>query len=129
MKTTKKKSSYNQIVAALGHYESGELDSAITLAAAAEGMLSANDDRYLFHQLQASGKAADIDQNQVINWLKHTSGSDPVNISQFEAAMAIARSITKFVAAHHQSTERFEIFLRQVYEDGILPVKLYKDSN
>jgi hypothetical protein len=107
----------------------GELDCAITLAAAAEGMLTTNDDRYLFRQLRSRSEATDIDFNLVVNWLKHPEGPDQLHIGRFEAAAVIARAITKFLATYHQSTLRFEGFLRKAYEDGVIPIKMYKDSN
>ena len=129
MKITKKEASFSQIIAAIVHYESGELDCAITLAAAAEGMLSSYDKRYLFDQLLDLAKTAKIDLNQVINWLKHSGDPDSIDIREFEAAIAIARAITKFIAAYSQSTVQFENFLRHAHESGILPVRLYPISN
>jgi hypothetical protein len=126
MKTSKKESCYNQIVAAIDHFQKEQIDCAITLAAAAEGMLSTEDHRYLFREFRDNPEAVDIDLNSVINWLKHPGEPELANITELEAAFAIARAITKFIAAYHQSAERFERFLRHVHESGVLPIKLYR---
>jgi hypothetical protein len=131
MKTNKKESSYNQIIAAIGHYNSGELDSAITLASAAENMVASSDNRYLQKQLWDAAKAAGINLNDVITWLKHHKDTDPdsVEITEFEAAITVARAITKFVATYGQSCTQFEDFLRRSHESGTLPVRLHQISN
>ena len=129
METTKKDSSHRQIQAAIVHFNEGDLDCAITLAAAAEGILAPTDEPHLFRDLRTSPNAQDIDLNLAINWLKYPDGPDEVQITEFEAAITIARAITKFIAAYHQSTLRFEQFLKRGYESGILPVRMHKISD
>lgn len=124
LKVNKKQASYNQVVAAIDHFHKGELDCSITLAAAAEGMLSTIDERFLLKQLNGVPGAGDINWNLVITWLKHPGDPDLAEISEFEAAITISRAITKFVAAYHQSSPRFEHFLQHIYDEGIVPVLL-----
>jgi hypothetical protein len=126
METTKKESAVRQINAAIRHFECGEIDCAITLAAAAEGLLGASDNPHIFRDLRASPDAADIDLNLVINWLKHPIEPDAVRISEFEGSLVIARAITKFIAVHHQSTARFKKFLQSASKAGHLP---FENSN
>ena len=122
METSKKTSALRQIETAIRLFHEGSLDCAITLAAAGENILPATDDPHLFQSLQPHN--AELDINLVINWLKHPFAPDTATISEFEAAIAIARGITKFVAVYHQSCAPFETFLRWSHEAGHLP-KLY----
>ena len=104
LETSKKASAIRQINAAIAHLHQGEIDCAITLAAAGEGTLPATDDPYLFKRLRNYPPAEDIDFNLVINWLKHPVGPEELSIPEFEAAVVIARAITKFTAVYHEST-------------------------
>lgn len=119
LETTKKQSARRQIEAAIKVFHEGKLDCAITLAAAAEGLLPPTDDSHLFQMLQPYN--AELDINLVINWLKHSTGPQTATISQFEAALVVARGITKFVAAYHQSCQLFEDFLNWTHDAGHLP--------
>ena len=121
LETSKKDSSQRQIQAAIAQYEVGALDCAITLAAAAEGILPATDDPHLFQILRDH---PELEPNLVINWLKHANGPQTATITKGEAALTIARAISKFVAVYHQSTNGFQGFLRAEYEAGNLPVLL-----
>ena len=121
METSKKASTQRQLQAAITHCQKGELDCAITLSAAAEGMLPGTDDPYLFKSLRAHASAEGLDFNLVINWLKHPGDPETATLSEFEATIVIARAITKFVAVHHQSCKTFEAFLRWGHQEGHLP--------
>ena len=127
MKTSKKESSQRQIQASIKLFHDGDLDCAITLAAAGEGILPPTDDPHLYQALQPYHPELDI--NLVINWLKHHCQPDTATIGEFEAALVIARAITKFVAVHHQSCKSFEDFLRWGHEAGHLPKLYAKISN
>lgn len=129
METTKKESSHRQIQAAIAHFHQGELDCAITLAAAAEGILPATEDPNIFKAIREHTNAQDIDFNLVINWLKHSGGPEPVDISEFEATLTIARAISKFIAVFHQNARQFEEFLRWGHKAGYLPKMHRKYSN
>lgn len=119
METDKKRSSQRQIETAIRLFHEGNLDSAITLGAAGEGLLPHTDDPHLFQMLQPHN--AELQLNLVINWLKHPGAPENATIDEFEAVIVIARAITKFVAVYHQSCEPFEAFLRRGHEVGHLP--------
>ncbi len=127
METSKKDSAQRQTQRAIEHYRRGDLDCAITLAAAAEGMLPTVEDPHMFQALQSHPKAKELDYNLVINWLKHSNGPPTATLDEFEAVVVIARAITKFVAVYHQSTEIFEDFLRHAHKEGHLP-KMYREN-
>jgi hypothetical protein len=84
-------------------------------------MLPVTENPHLFRSLRRLPEAQDIDFNLVINWLKHPVGPESINIPEFEAAVAIARAITKFTAVYHESTRRFELFLQWGHEADYLP--------
>lgn len=126
METSKKVSAKSQIEAGINHFYNGELDCAITLSAAAEGMLPDTDDPHIFKSLREHPSNKELDCNLVINWLKHSLEPETATISEFEAAIVIARAITKFVAVYHESCGPFEEFLRWGYEAEHLP-RLFTD--
>ncbi|MGD0317030.1 MAG: hypothetical protein ABSB37_14000 [Xanthobacteraceae bacterium] len=117
--TSKKLSALRQINAAIEHFHNGEFECAITLAAAAEGLLPDGQSPSLFRELVQ--RATDLDFNLFINWLKHPVAPEKVTISDFEAAMIIARAISKFFAVYSQSTRRFEEFAVWAREAGLIP--------
>ena len=90
-------------------------------------MLPDTDDPHIFKALRDHQKASgeDLQINLVINWLKHDLEFETATIDEFEAAIVVARAITKFVAVFHQSAAPFEAFLRSEHEAGHLP-KLYR---
>jgi hypothetical protein len=90
-------------------------------------MLRDTDHPHLFKRLRDYAPAADINFNLVINWLKHPVPPEEWNIPEYEAAFVIARAITKYIAVYHESTRRFELFLRWGHEAGHLPI-LYRSS-
>src|SRR5688572_25891059 len=108
--TTKQQSAQRQIEATIRDLRHVELDCAITLAAAAEGMLPPTEDPHLFGKLRRRPEFRELDLNLVINWLKHSDGPENATISEFEAVFVIARAITKFIAAYHGSTKGFRDF-------------------
>jgi hypothetical protein len=106
--TTKQRSSMRQILAAIDHLHKQEFEAAITLAAAAEGQITEGAIRHLFRIMRQ--KLPKTDHNKVINWLKHATGEDKITITEFEAAIAIARAIHKFVGVYEATQSRFETF-------------------
>lgn len=102
--------SLRQICAAIDCFNNGEFECAITLAAAGEGILPApaKENTYIFGVLRNHD---DLEVNLVINWLKHGKDFKTATISQFEAAITIARSISKFIAVHNGSHPKFEEFM------------------
>ena len=116
MITDRKEASQRHIVTAIATFHDGCLDCAITLAAAAEGILPKTSDPHLWQKLREA--APDIDVNAVSNWLKHPLEPDAIEIDQFESVIMITRAITKFVAVYHQSCEPFESFLTWAVSAG-----------
>lgn len=125
LETSIQDSSLRQACAAIELFHEGKLDCAITLAAAAEGMLPDTDDPHL-RQIFDQALWRELDPNLVINWLKHGGEFETATIAEFEAVFAVGRAITKFVAVYHQSCAPFEGFLRFAHAQGHLP-KLYRD--
>jgi hypothetical protein len=121
METSKKASALRQTEVAITLFQSGHLDCAITLSAAAEGMLPNTDAPFVFAQLRQEPSASDIDFNLIINWLKHSGSPETAVITEFEATWIIARAITKYIAVYRQSCKTFEEFLRWGQEAGHLP--------
>lgn len=129
MRTDRKKPAHRQIDAAISHFYSGDIECAITLAAAAEGMLPATDEPHLFAQLEdcLPEKRKDpgfLNFNLAAWRLTHSSAPELVEIveiDEYEAVLLIARSITKFIAVYHQSTRNFQCFLAWAHRAGHLP--------
>jgi hypothetical protein len=110
--SNRKLSALRQIRAAIRHYLEGELECAITLAAAAEGQLPDTTDDYLLKGFKSIVPFEEFDYNLVINWLKHCNEPDQVTITSFEAAMTIRRSISKFVAVYWEISRMMDLFLK-----------------
>jgi hypothetical protein len=97
-----------QIIAAIEHVRKSELEAAITLGLAAEGMLPKTEKEHLFPKVKALGKSLEgvedgaVGPNDVGIWLKHgTYQGKPCEsavISDLEAFVAIERAISKFAA-------------------------------
>jgi hypothetical protein len=98
--TTRKLAAQRQIDAAISHLYKSELECAITLAAAAEGLLPYTEEPHVFRSLRQHPSSKEVDFNETINWLKHHTGLDAKVIYEFEAALTIARAMTKFGAVY-----------------------------
>jgi hypothetical protein len=118
--TTRPKAAMRQIEAAIEHFDNGEYECAITLAAAAEGMIHATDHPHIFTLLKERRK--DFDYNLVINWLKHDQTPEEMLLPEFEVAITIMRAISKFVAVYNTGTDTMRDFGRWVFETGHLPI-------
>lgn len=112
-----KQASARQIHAAMTHYATGQLECAITLAAAAEGMLVEPDEpafRQKVKDFAAQLPEAEGAQgpNDFIVWLKHGTFKgkkcDTATIDDSEAPVAIWRAITKFYAVYKAVTPEME---------------------
>jgi hypothetical protein len=117
---TKKEAARRQITAAIEHYNKGEYECAITLAAAAEGQLTVSDgDNHLFKRLKEFVPPEFKSEREWVNWLnaardwlKHETpewGDESV-ISDYSAGIMILRAITKFNWAYRQVTQRMVNF-------------------
>lgn len=110
-RTTKRLAAQRQIDAAVAHLHKSEFESAITLAVAAEALLPDTDSRKIFAYLRehALGKQVDIDKT--VDWLKHGGAPDGVTIYEFEAAVVIARAMSKFAAVYTDAPSEWYEFL------------------
>jgi hypothetical protein len=111
--TNKKLAAQRQIDAAIDHLHKMELECAISLAAAAEGMLPDTEKPYIFAYLRqhSAFKNKDIDFNETINWLKHSTGEGTTAIYELEAAIIIVRAMSKFGAIYDGGPEEWHEFL------------------
>ena len=102
--------SRRQILAAIEHIRKSELEAAITLGLAAEGMLPKTEKEHLFPRVKALGKSLEgaedgsVGPNDVGVWLKHGTYQgkpcESANIFDLEAFVAIERAISKFAAIY-----------------------------
>ncbi|MDP3750082.1 MAG: hypothetical protein Q8Q88_23910 [Phenylobacterium sp.] len=119
--TSKQLAALRQINAAIQHFQDGEFECAITLAAAAEGIIPRSD-LSLWSQLQPH--RGDVDLNAFVNWLKHEDRSpEELEIDAFEVAMTIIRGVTAFIAHYRLSSAEFEGFLKWAADEGYVPHK------
>jgi hypothetical protein len=120
IKTTKQLAATRQIQAAIAHFRKDDYECAITLAAAAEGLLPPTDEPHIFSILKASPLYKDIEINRFINWLKHPTPPNEASISEFETALIIMRAITKLYAIYEVGTDDMLEFGRWVFKAGHL---------
>jgi hypothetical protein len=117
-------SSRRQAHAAIEHYEKQNFECAITLAAAAEGMLPPTDKPY-FHQKikEISANLKDIAEgstgaNDVITWLKHGTFKgekcSSAQIQHLEVLVTIYRAISKYIAVYGDGSPQMISFMRDV---------------
>jgi hypothetical protein len=116
--TTKKFAALRQIDAAIAHLQRSEFECAITLAAAAENVLPYTEEPHVFRSMKQHPLAEGVDFNETINWLKHNSGSDAKVIFEFEAALVIARAMTKYAAVFKDGPLEWVQFFRWGAERG-----------
>jgi hypothetical protein len=104
-----------QIHCAIEHLKEGHYEAAITLAAAAEGMLPETDARHLRQAIKEMSKRPDIQEesegsknpNACIHWLKHGT----VDGKRVDAGMVIVcRAMTKFNAIYSDMTPQMVAF-------------------
>ena len=94
IETTKQLAALRQITAAIEHLRKREYECAITLAAAAEGLLPPTDEPHLFSEMKELSPPAEfkyLDYNMVVNWLKHPEDPDRFSFLESEAADLILR--------------------------------------
>lgn len=113
IRTTKKLSAMRQILTAIKLMDSKDYECAITLAGAAEGqidekLIPKDNEPYLFRVLRSEYDAKAV--NDDITWMKHASGADSREVTQFDATLTIARAIQKYVAAYQETHVKFEEF-------------------
>jgi hypothetical protein len=119
IQTSKKIACQRQIVAAMAHLQKMQLECAITLAAAAEGMLPDTEGVHLFAFFKQSEpyKTKQIDFNSTINWLKHDVEANSDQIYEFDAFITVARAMTKYHAAYRDAPNEWLAFLKNYFPD------------
>ncbi len=121
VRTSKQLAAIRQIEAAIEHFENDEYECAITLAAAAEGLIPDTAHPHIFSLLRARPKK-ELDYNLLINWLKHPIEPEEILLPEFEAAIIIMRAISKLIAVYNTGTVKMQKFGRWVFERGHLPI-------
>jgi hypothetical protein len=123
VETTKMLAALEQIHAAIWHCQHEQFECAITLGAAAEGLLPATEELHLLKVLQASPVArTEFDYNEMINWLKHPTAPEETVIPEFEVAIVIVRAISKFFVIFDAGSPVMREFVRWAFKEGHLPV-------
>ena len=120
--TTRQLAALYQITAAIEHFDKGDLECAITLASAAEGVLPDANDGALFQTLRNDPEARNLDLNFVQNWLKHGKFKgqelESLRIDGFLAAISVWRAITKFVAVYRKETPEMAKFMSWSWKEA-----------
>ena len=111
IETTKRLAAQRQIDAALGHLHKSELEAAMALATAAEGLLPDAEGRRVSAYLHGHKLGKQVDIDKTIDWLKRGSPPDAATIYEFEAAVVIARVMSKFAAAYTDAPAEWYDFL------------------
>ena len=83
IETTKRLAAQREITAALGHLHKSELEAAIALAPAAEGLLPDAEGRRVSAYLQQHELSKQVDIDKTIDWLKRNVLPDAAAISEF----------------------------------------------
>jgi hypothetical protein len=108
-----------QIHAAIKLFHEDEYEAAITLALAAESQMPHVDVPYLYERLKARVSPDEVDMfNDVRNWLKHLRPPDEIEITNFDAAIALVRAMTKFKAVFNESSHPIDEFAEWIRQKG-----------
>jgi hypothetical protein len=122
IETTKRLTAQRLIDAALGHLHKSELEAAIALATAAEGLLpEAERRRRVSAYLHEHKLSTQVDIDKTIDWLKRNAPPDAATIFEFEAAVVIARVMSKFAAAYTDAPAEWYDFLSWGVAQGHWP--------
>lgn len=123
VETNKELAALSQIHFALVLFRRNEMECAITLAAAAEGMVPPTGEPHLYTVLKTSPLSRkEFDYNNTINWLKHPIPPDDFDIWEFEAAIILVRAISKFFTVYKTGSPAMKSFVRWTFEQGHLPM-------
>lgn len=105
-----------QIHCAIEHIHRGDFECAITLGAAAEGMLPNTEQPLLRDKVKDLSKAQEIKAaggatgpNDIINWLKH-GGAQAATIPAEESVVVVWRAIRKFHATYSYFSPQMKAF-------------------
>lgn len=121
LETSKRTAAIKQIHAAIWHCRHEQFECAVTLAAAAEGLLPQTEEKHLFQILKNSPLFEKINLNRTINWLKHPGDPEEQLIPEFEVAVVIVRVITKFQAVYEDESTAMRDFIDWTFDQGHLP--------
>ena len=111
IETTKRLAAQRQIDAALDHLHKSELEAAIALATAAEGLLPGVEARRVSAHLHDHPLSKQVDIDKTIDWLKRSAPPDAATIFEFEAAVVMARVMSRFAAAYTDAPAEWYDFL------------------
>jgi hypothetical protein len=127
IETTKQLAALKQLHAVIWLFQKDEFECAITLAAAAEGLLPPVEGAHLFQALKSSKEVKETNYNLFINWLKHPNITipgceiDSALIPEFEVVIIIVRAISKFRAVYKTGSPVMADFIKWAFENGHLP--------
>jgi hypothetical protein len=131
--TTTRVASMRQIHAAIGHLERQDFECAITLAAAAEGMLPSTGDPFFHQKVKALAASLPKDAegatgpNDVITWLKHGTYKgkkcESATIDYFECVVTIWRATSKFIATYDDISPQMESCLKAIGAESLAEKK------
>jgi hypothetical protein len=122
IKTNIRLAAMRQIHSAIEHLKEGHYEAAITLAAAAEGMLPETQARHLRQDIKEISKRPDIQEesegsknpNACIHWLKHGTVDgkcvEGITIPAEENVVIVCRAITKFHALYSDLSPQMVAF-------------------
>lgn len=81
---------------------------------------------YLYDRLKARVSADEVDMfNDVKNWLKHIRPPDEIEITDFDAAIALVRATSKFKAVFGESSPTMHEFADWIRQKGGLSPKTH----
>ena len=107
----KRLAAQREIDAALGHLHKSELEAAMAPATAAEGLLPDAEGRRVSAYLEAHKLSKQVDIDKAIDWLKRSAPPDAATIFEFEAAVVMARVMSRFAAAYTDAPAEWYDFL------------------
>jgi hypothetical protein len=124
IQTNRKLSAQRQIHAALGHFNAGDYECAITLSLAAEDQMPEPEGIYMWVALkQVIPDKADLAiLNETRNWLKHFKETDTREISEFEVAIALLRATSKYHAVFGEKSPEIDSFVNWCLSKDLLRV-------
>lgn len=127
IETNVRLASMRQIHAAIEHHVRQDWECAITLAAAAEGILPDTNEPHFRQKAQDLAKSlpetleGSKEPNDIQNWLKHGKYKgkkcETATIGQIEAPVAIWRAITKFWAIYNDASPQMRSWKRSVQNE------------
>jgi hypothetical protein len=131
IETNTRFASMRQIHAAIEHHGRQDWECALTLAAAAEGMLPETDEPHFrqkvkdFAESLPDDVAGSKNPNDVITWLKHGTYKgqkcETATIDNSEAPVVIWRAITKFFAVYDEVSPQMQSWANSMREELAVP--------